>query len=43
LEGASDKFREIYKPSKYMDKARIDGLLFAFRKRVEGVGFLCEV
>jgi hypothetical protein len=35
LEGASDKFREIYKPSRYMDTARIDRLLFAFRKRVE--------
>jgi len=35
LKDIDDEFREIYKPSKYMDKMRIDKLLFSLKKRIE--------
>jgi hypothetical protein len=35
LKGIDEEFKEIYKPSKYMDKARIDKLLFSLKKRIE--------
>jgi len=35
LKDIEEKFRDIYKPSKYMDKTRIDKLLFSLKKRIE--------
>jgi len=35
LKNLDEEFREIYKPSKYMDEMRIDILLFSLEKRVE--------
>lgn len=35
LKNIDDEFREIYKPSKYMDEMRIDKLLFSLKKRIE--------
>ena len=35
LKNIEDEFRSIYKLSVYIDKARVDKLLFSFRKRVE--------
>jgi len=35
LKDIEEEFRDIYKPSEYMDKARIDKLLFSLRKRID--------
>jgi len=35
LKDIDEEFMEIYKPSKYMDKMRIDKLLFSLKKRIE--------
>ena len=35
LKDIDEEFREIYKPSKYMDEMRIDKLLFSLKKRIE--------
>lgn len=35
LKEIEDEFRDIYKPSRYMDKARADRLLFSLKKRIE--------
>jgi len=35
LKDIDEEFKDIYKPSKYMDKTRIDKLLFSLKKRIE--------
>jgi len=42
LKDIEEEFRDIYKPSEYMDKARIDKLLFSLKKRIEMLKRECD-